>query len=172
MIAEPTPQKQKAACSSGEPHKGTKAFQRIWTTKENRNTKKTESSELCSVAKVDYTTQLCRVIFLFVLVLVLLAGNVFHSITFTSATKRVIIFSALMWPVPLGWEAEGSVRSALTLYHCEAKEVQLFDSKKLCHTIENILPSGLWLEQVKRQRSPYSTCIHNVQKLCGAAKTL
>lgn len=56
---------------------------------------------------------------------------------------------------PSGWEAEGSVRSALTLYHCEAKEVQLFDSKKLCHTIENILPSGLWLEQVERQRSPY-----------------
>lgn len=39
MIAEPTPQKQKAACSSGEPHKITKAFQRICT-KENRNTRK------------------------------------------------------------------------------------------------------------------------------------
>lgn len=40
MIAEPTPQKQKAACSSGEPHKITKAFQRTCTKKENRNTRK------------------------------------------------------------------------------------------------------------------------------------
>lgn len=38
--------------------------------------------------------------------------------------------------------------------------MQLFDAKKLCHTIENILPCGLWLEQVKRQGSPSSTCIH------------
>lgn len=52
------------------------------------------------------------------------------------------------------------MRSKLTLYYGEAKEVQLFDSKKLCHTIENILPCGLRLEQEKRHRSPYSTCIH------------
>lgn len=40
MIAEPTPQKQKAACSRGEPHKITKAFQHIYTKKENKNAKK------------------------------------------------------------------------------------------------------------------------------------
>lgn len=40
VIAEPTPQKQKAACSSGEPHKITKAFQHICTKKENRSTTK------------------------------------------------------------------------------------------------------------------------------------
>lgn len=40
LIAEPTPQKQKAACSSGEPHKITEAFQRICTKKEKGNTRK------------------------------------------------------------------------------------------------------------------------------------
>lgn len=56
-----------------------------------------------------------------------------------------------------GWVAVGAVRCELTFYHCEAKEMQLFDSQKLCHTVENILPCGLWLEQVKRQRktSPF-----------------
>lgn len=44
------------------------------------------------------------------------------------------------------------MRSELTLHHREAKEVQLFDSKKLCHAIKNILACGLWLEQVKRQK--------------------
>lgn len=53
--------------------------------------------------------------------------------------------------------------SGLTLHHCEAKEVQLFDSKKLCHTIKNILPCGLQLEEVERQSSQSS--IHNVPKL-------
>lgn len=48
--------------------------------------------------------------------------------------------------------AVGAVRRQLTFYHCEAEEMQLFDSQKLCHAVKNILPCGLWLEQVKRQR--------------------
>lgn len=48
------------------------------------------------------------------------------------------------------------IKIELTPHHCEAKEVQLFDSKDLCHTIENILRFGLWLEQMKRQRGQYS----------------
>jgi len=56
VIAEPTPQKQKAVCSSSEPHKITEAFQRICKTQ----MLETESSGLCSVAKVDYTIHLSR----------------------------------------------------------------------------------------------------------------
>lgn len=46
---------------------------------------------------------------------------------------------------------DGRSMRELTLHHCEAKEVQLFDSKKLYHTIKNILPSGFWLERWRRQ---------------------
>lgn len=37
VIAEPTPQKQKGACSSGEPQRTTEAFQCIGAKKKNRN---------------------------------------------------------------------------------------------------------------------------------------
>lgn len=50
----------------------------------------------------------------------------------------------------------GSRGSKLTSNHCEAKKVQLFDSKKLSHTIKNILPCRLKLEQVERQRTRQS----------------
>lgn len=59
-----------------------------------------------------------------------------------------------------------SVRSELTFHHREAKEVQLFDAKKLSHSVKNILPRGLGLE---KQRSVYSVC---VQTPSAAAKSL
>ncbi len=64
------------------------------------------------------------------------------------------------------------MRSELTLHHCEAEEVQLFDSKTLCHVIKNTLPCGLRLEQVKDKKK---VCIQYVVTMCKnylAAKIL
>lgn len=54
----------------------------------------------------------------------------------------IFVFHALLF-------LERPVRSELTFHHCEAKEVELFDAEQLRHTIENILPRGLWLERVE-----------------------
>lgn len=52
VIAEPTPQKQKGACSSGEPQRTTEAFQCIGAKKKNRNKR---GKKCCRSAKVDHT---------------------------------------------------------------------------------------------------------------------
>lgn len=51
VIAEPTPQKQKGACSSGEPQRTTQAFQCIGAKKKNGN----KRGKKCWRAKVDHT---------------------------------------------------------------------------------------------------------------------
>lgn len=139
VIAEPTPQKQKAVCWSGEPHKITGAFPRICKTVKLE----AESSGFCSTAKVDYTVTLrkrgeqngifvgakrlnCRKVIWKMTNKCHCSKSLSYSVNRNQIRLLMIIFPQASVRVILC--REWGVNWILTSQYCEAKEVQLFNS--------------------------------------------